>query len=117
MGETAQQTPEAPKGGISKLNRDELDAYARKLGIDSPEELDNADLVKDAIKRAEAVLEEAAAEPHYPRQEVLDNARAITGYSRHLVAGALQGNDQEAFSKEEATDICKAFAGRKQEVK
>lgn len=92
--------------GSTEPTREELDAKATALGVESPEDLKNKEAVEEAIADAER-------HPRYTRQEVLDNARALTGYSRHLVAGALHGDDSETFSADQAKRLAKQFAERK----
>lgn len=94
---------QAPKPGT----REALDQQARELGIANPDELKNADAVKDAIADAES-------ETRYSHGEVLEESRAITGYSRHHMAGALHEDDRPTLTREQAKDLGDAFAKREQ---
>lgn len=94
----------------SKPTREELNAKAAALGVENPEDLDNMGDVEKAIEAAEA-------EPRFSRQEVLDNARSLTGYSRNHMVGALHGDDRETFTKDEATRTGKEFGEREVEVR
>lgn len=96
--------------GGGKLSREELNAKASELGVENPEDLKNAELVEAAIEAAEA-------EPRFSRDEVLDHARTLTGFSRNHMVGALHGNDRKTFTKAEATKIAERFGRHKQEVK
>jgi hypothetical protein len=99
MGEPAQ----SPESTPLKPSRDELNERAAELGIASPEGLKNMEAVEEAISDAEAL-------PRFSRAEVLDLARSLTGFSRNHMAGALHGNEQKTFTKEEATKIGERFA-------
>jgi hypothetical protein len=46
-------TPAEPTDDLKGLKRGELDSLAADLGVDSPEDLPNAEAVKDAIRTAE----------------------------------------------------------------
>jgi hypothetical protein len=94
MGDSAQST--------DKPTRDELNAKAAELGINDPEGFKNMELLEEAIRDAEAV-------PRFSRDEVLANARTLTGFSRNHMVGALHGNDQASFTKDEATKIAEDF--------
>lgn len=109
---------------LSKLKRPELDSEAKGVGIENPgEDFGNVEEVIEAIlekeaeiaAEAEAVKEAEAQErnPRYSREELLANARAITGKRRHFVAGALAGTEQEQFTKLQATKLVKDFMGQK----
>lgn len=101
MGDEAQTSGAAPSS--DELKRDELNEKAEALGIQNPEKLKNKEAVEEAIADAEAVS-------RFSRDEVLEHARPLTGYSRNHMVGALHGNDQESFTKDEATRIGDKFA-------
>lgn len=103
MGDSAQSSSGRP-------TRDELDAKAASLGVESPEDLDNMGEVEKAIEEAEAI-------PRFTRDEVLDHARSLTGFSRNHMVGALYGEDRETFTKDEATELGQSFGKRKMVVK
>lgn len=53
-GWVAEESPtREPTDDLKGLKRGELDSLAADLGVDSPEDLPNADAVKDAIRTAE----------------------------------------------------------------
>lgn len=113
---------EERRKALAKLKRPELDAEAAGVGVEKPDEIGNADEVIEAVLAKEAdnaAAEAAAAEaaeretnPRYNREELLENARAITGYRHHFVAGALEGTDKSKFTKAEATKLVKDFMGK-----
>lgn len=105
MGESTQttETTEAPKPG----SREALDLQARELGIENPEDLANVDAVKEAIADAEA-------EDRYSHGEVLENARALTGFSKNHMAGALHEDDRPTLTKDQAKKLGEEFAEREQ---
>lgn len=123
---------EERRKALAKLKRPELDAEASGVGVEQPEEIGNAEEVVEAIlsKEAEAAkvaaeaaaAEEAAAAartPSFNREELLEHARGITGYRRHLVAGALTlaDEDTESFTKAEATALVKRYLKRKDDTR
>ena len=85
-----------------KPTREDLNAKAAELGIANPEGLKNVEAVEAAIAEAEAV-------PRYSREQVLANARLLTGFSRHFMAGALHGSDAARFTKAEAKRLGERF--------
>lgn len=113
---------EERRKALAKLKRPELDAEATGVGVEKPDEIGNAEEVIEAILAKEAdqaATEAAAAEaaeretnPHYTREELVENARAITGYRSHFVVGALSGTEQKKFTKAEATKLVKDFMGK-----
>lgn len=48
-------------------------------------------------------------EPRFSREEVLASAREITGYRRHLVAGALAGSDRKSYTRATARKAVEDF--------
>jgi hypothetical protein len=114
---------EERRKALTKLKRPEADAEARGVGIEDPDTLDNIEAVVEAIieKEAEIAATEAAAaeaaekdrNPRFTREQLLANPRAITGYRRHFVAGALAGTEQAQFTKAQATKLVKDFLGQK----
>lgn len=91
------------------VTREDLDAKAIELGIENPDKLKNMEAVEEAIRDAEA-------DPRFSRDEVLANARTLTGYSRHLMVGALHGVEQETFTRTQAKKLGAAFAKHEQEI-
>lgn len=61
------------------------------------------------IKKTEA--KESASK--YPRQELINNARAIFGHAPEVVAGALHGNYAQELTLAEAKQAIKDFLERK----
>ena len=59
---------------------------------------------------------EKAEEPRFTRNELLANARSLTGYRRHMVAGALSGTTQQTFTKTAARKLVESFARRPAET-
>lgn len=104
MGNESTQENTGAEGGTP--TREELNDRAAELGIASPEKLKNIDAVKEAIADAEAA-------DRFTREEVLEHARSLTGYSRNHMVGALHGNDTETFSREQAKAAAEDFAQRK----
>lgn len=101
------EAPQSTAG--TKPSREDLDKKAAELGVQEPEKLKNMEAVEEAIADAEAV-------PRFSRDEVLGNARTLTGYSRNHMIGALHGDDRTTFTKEEATRAGASFGRHKQEV-
>jgi hypothetical protein len=102
MGEPVQSTD-------SKPTREDLNAKAAELGINDPESLKNSGAVEEAIRDAEAL-------PRFSRDEVLANARTLTGFSRNHMIGALHGNERKTFTKAEAVKLGERFETHEAEV-
>lgn len=57
--------------------------------------------------------QEAQEAPRFSREELLENSMALFGVRREVVAGALHGNNQQAFTVEELRTIIKNFQERR----
>jgi hypothetical protein len=53
-----------------------------------------------------------AEAPRYTVDEIVENARALTGESPHAVRGALAGERAKTFTKDDATAKVRRFIGR-----
>jgi len=66
-------------------------------------------------RREDELKAKEAEQPRYTIEELLENARHFTGYSRHILAGALLGKTGK-FTAAQAKKAAKAFAERKVET-
>lgn len=107
MPDASQSAPSSSRGN-TEAERKVADAErkAAQEAARQEEEKRKADKEK-AAEEAKAAEEEA---PHYALDELLENARTLTGYSRHMLAGALSGSDRKTFTVEEAKAEAKRFA-------
>lgn len=55
-------------------------------------------------------------EKRYDHDELVANARSLTGHPAHLVAGAIANDDRKTLTRKQATKAVEEFLGREVEV-
>lgn len=105
MAETQKPGASAPPSSSGKTDQ-ERKADEAALG--------EAKLAAEAKAAEEAAAKQAPPdrepEPAFAIEDLLDHARTATGFSRHMLAGALYGYEGETITVSEAKDLAEAFS-------
>lgn len=75
---------------------------------------DQADASEGKGEGAKAVSKRQ--EKRYDHDELVANARSLTGHPAHLVAGALSVEEKKTLTRKQATKAVEDFLGREVEV-